>query len=314
VPQPATDAIDSDDTISVIIPSSGRGSSCRASISSALGQTLPPLEVIVVVDGDPDGYGDLLADLADDRVRVLWLDRHEGPSGARNAGVRAARGQIVAFLDDDDVWLPHKLQRQVATIAAVRSGHEEFVSSTAVIAVSPSGRADRWPGRDPLPRESVADFLVGLGRRTRRNRVLQTSTFVASAELARRTPMHGATYEDWEWLIRASRQARWVHLAEPLTIYALAPNTLSSRTSLAEGEAWLEALRPLLTDQAYAAACLTILARRGAALGGSRDLRRICCRSFQGRPGARQLLSFPFRVARIRLAQRWRTRGPFATV
>jgi glycosyltransferase involved in cell wall biosynthesis len=289
--------------VTVVIPSYNRPVACRGAILSALGQTLPPREVLLVVDGvDTHAYASLEDDIADKRLRVLRPGRQQGPSGVRNLGVAEASSPCVAFLDDDDYWLPDKLERQLAFVHQV-VGDAPFVSTTAIAALRVD-QATRWPLRDPSPGEPVADFLFGLGAPPRGGRVIQTSTFLTTRDLALATPMRGRAYEDWDWLIRASLAAPHVHVPEPLVIFHQAAGSLTSKLSLAEAEAWLEGLRPLISHEAYAAACLTVLANRGAVSGSSGDLMRIYRQSFQGKPHLRHLVEFPARVLSQRRKQR----------
>lgn len=96
----------------VIIATYNHAAFLGEAIRSALAQTAP-VEVIVVDDGSTDDTSDVLAEFASNtRVRVLHLD-HGGPSRARNAGLDAARGEFVMFLDADDVLLPIKVERQL---------------------------------------------------------------------------------------------------------------------------------------------------------------------------------------------------------
>src|SRR5690242_2816145 len=95
--------------VTVVIPSYNRSVGCRGAILSALGQTLPPREVLLVVDGvDTEAYADIEGEFADKRLRVLRPGRQHGPSGVRNLGAVEATSRCVAFLDDDDTWLPTK--------------------------------------------------------------------------------------------------------------------------------------------------------------------------------------------------------------
>ncbi|MGZ3420121.1 MAG: glycosyltransferase family 2 protein [Polyangiales bacterium] len=98
-------------TVSVVIPSYNHARFLPKAIESALGQTLKPLEVIVVDDGSRDSTGDVLAEYAD-RVTVV-RQKNSGVAAARNRGVAISRGDVIAFLDADDEWLPEKLEMQV---------------------------------------------------------------------------------------------------------------------------------------------------------------------------------------------------------
>ena len=98
--------------VSVIIPTYNRQHTLLAAIQSALSQTLPPLEVLVCDDGSTDGSAEAVAALDDPRVRWLTGPHAGYPAVPRNRGLREARGEWVAFLDDDDVWLPEKLAVQ----------------------------------------------------------------------------------------------------------------------------------------------------------------------------------------------------------
>src|ERR1700712_2915091 len=103
-----------DRRVSVVVPTRGRPSVVVGAVASALDQTVPPHEVVVVVDGPDDESVAALEALQDPRVRVHVHERRRGAGAARNTGVRLAEGVLVAFLDDDDRWLPTKLQRQIA--------------------------------------------------------------------------------------------------------------------------------------------------------------------------------------------------------
>jgi len=108
--------------VSVVIPTRDRHDLVVAAIRSAREQTYDNVEIVVVDDGSRPAL-DLPADLTGDpRVRVLRLDSPVGPASARNSGVAASRGALLAFLDDDDTWRPEKIARQVATLVAANEG------------------------------------------------------------------------------------------------------------------------------------------------------------------------------------------------
>jgi glycosyltransferase involved in cell wall biosynthesis len=106
--------------ISVVIPTFNRTQQVQAALRSVLAQTYPEFEVIVVDDGSTDGTGQALQMLISQegwngRVRYFFRP-NQGQSSARNMGIEKARGELVAFLDSDDIWLPEKLEWQVCAL------------------------------------------------------------------------------------------------------------------------------------------------------------------------------------------------------
>lgn len=118
--------------VSVIIPTYNRESYILEAVDSVLEQTAAPAEIIVVDDGSTDATARVLEPYRD-RLRYLHQE-NRGIGAARNTGVRYSRGDFVAFLDDDDVWLLDKLERQLAAFRETPSldavyGHgEQFIS------------------------------------------------------------------------------------------------------------------------------------------------------------------------------------------
>lgn len=98
-------------TVSVVVPCYNYARFVGEAIESALGQTVKPLEVIVVDNGSTDNTLEVLRAFGD-RIRVV-AQENRGQSGARNAGFEVARGELLALLDADDVWLPQKLEKQL---------------------------------------------------------------------------------------------------------------------------------------------------------------------------------------------------------
>lgn len=99
-------------TVSVIIPVFNGVSFIARAVQSALDQTYPPYEVIVVNDGSVDGTIDALA-VFGKKIKVISI-QNGGASNARNVGIRASSGEFIAFLDADDIWHKEKLIRQIA--------------------------------------------------------------------------------------------------------------------------------------------------------------------------------------------------------
>lgn len=106
-------------SISVVIPTHNRASMLLEALQSVFQQSLQPAEVLVVDDGSTDRTQEILAHLGN-TVQYLRLP-NSGVSGARNSGWRSAKGDWIAFLDSDDLWLPRKLERQINALAACPS-------------------------------------------------------------------------------------------------------------------------------------------------------------------------------------------------
>jgi glycosyltransferase involved in cell wall biosynthesis len=102
--------------VSVVIAAFDAERFVEEAIRSALDQTTPPDEVIVVDDGSADATA-AIAESIDERVTVLRCE-HRGPGPSRNVGIAVASRDLIAFLDADDLWLPRKLERQLAAFAA----------------------------------------------------------------------------------------------------------------------------------------------------------------------------------------------------
>lgn len=98
--------------VSVIIPSYNHATYIRQCVDSVLGQTCRDLEVIVVDDGSSDGSLEILQSYGD-AITLIYQD-NRGTQAARNAAIAASSGELIAILDSDDYWLPHKLAAQVA--------------------------------------------------------------------------------------------------------------------------------------------------------------------------------------------------------
>lgn len=116
-PPPAGASAPGSPHVSVVIPALDVAEHIGDSIESVLAQTHPPYEVIVVVDGPDNATADAVAAFGEP-VRMIRRETTEGPATARNRGIREARAGLIAFNDSDDVWLPEKLERQVAAFRA----------------------------------------------------------------------------------------------------------------------------------------------------------------------------------------------------
>jgi glycosyltransferase involved in cell wall biosynthesis len=147
-------------SVSIVVPTFNRLKYLRRTIESVFQQTFPDWELLIADDGstaETQAYLQALHDLP--RVRVLWLPHTGRPSVARNAALREARGEYIAFLDSDDVWLPAKLQVQIDSL---RSHPNRGWGYTRFVLVDESGIPTLWQRTHswPVPDGWIFDNLV----------------------------------------------------------------------------------------------------------------------------------------------------------
>lgn len=135
--------------VSVIVPTHNRPELLKRAVDSVLGQTYKDLEVIVVDDGLEERVDKIISGLNDSRLKYIQHSEEKGGSAARNTGIKNASGEFIAFLDDDDEWLPHKLATQMAQFESTPrnvgfcfSAVENVYSDRKYITTVPSGIGD----------------------------------------------------------------------------------------------------------------------------------------------------------------------------
>lgn len=187
-------------TVSVVVPVFNSDLHLLGrSLESALRQSLPPQQVLIVDDGSAANYRLALARFMADypSVEILWAPGNGGPGSARNLGWEKATGEFVAFLDSDDFWPLTKLRFQVDRMVladAVMSGGKKVYTSCSSF---PSG------GFGSQSRE----MFVSRWGMLLRNRVATSSVMVSRNATARFTAGRSFS-EDWELWIRLAREGR----------------------------------------------------------------------------------------------------------
>jgi glycosyltransferase involved in cell wall biosynthesis len=204
--------------VSVIVPAYNAERYLADAVRSVLGQTWHELELIVVDDGSTDGTGALADQLtaADPRARVIHK-RNGGPSSARNAGLAVAKGELLCFLDADDVFLPDKIERQAELL-------ELFPGCDLVFSDHYVGDAALTPlllmcKRPPFAIEEILSF---------RNWFAPMSPLLRSSLAAKIGGFDEelASSEDWDYWIRASQCGALSYLPGPVAVYRSHPGQL----------------------------------------------------------------------------------------
>lgn len=199
-------------SVSVIIPTYNYGRFIKAAIDSALGQTHAPLEVIVVDDGSTDDTAEVVAAFGE---RVNYIKQENaGVCAARNRGVAESRGELIAFLDADDIWEPTKIAKQVVKfddpeVGLVHCGMRVFDSDSG---------------------ETIEFHLEGSEADTVENLLLWKQPLIVgpggTVMVTRRAFDDAGDFdtrakvgEDWDFCYRVARKYKVGFVAEPLVNY-----------------------------------------------------------------------------------------------
>src|ERR1700742_1929906 len=188
--------------ISVVIPTRNRPALVLRAIESARRQTYRPIQIVVVVDGPDEASVKALQSVQDEHLKIVALQENVGGSEATNTGVRESGGEWIAFLDDDDEWLPEKLEKQMALLQGLPNKHA-FVACRFTERSGDEVRT--YPLRLPESGESIDNYMCRpRGLRTG-GELLQTSTLLVPRALLIEVPFVRGLKRghDLIWLVEA---------------------------------------------------------------------------------------------------------------
>jgi len=211
--------------VSVLVPTWNRAAFLRPAIESVLAQSFGDLEVIVIDDGSTDETPDVLAAVGDPRLRVLRLE-HGGISRALNRGLAAARGELVARLDSDDLWLPDLLALETGVLESrpdvevVYARAEEIDENGDRVDAAPRGRPGRYPG-EPFRSMLVEDFICNIAMLAPRRCFLEVGGYDETL----------ATSEDWHLWLRMAQRYRFAFLDRVVARYRRHGGNITSSRS-----------------------------------------------------------------------------------
>ena len=278
--------------VTVVIPTRRRPGLVLRALRSVLAQTHAALDVIVVIDGPDPETVDALDSWRDDRVSVMQTEVSSGAGAARNFAATLARGTWIAFLDDDDEWLPDKITRQLAAAA----GRDVLVTCRSLVR-TPAGE-ELWPRtlyESPLP---VDEYLFDRRTPFRGDAHVGTSTFLMPTTLFARTRFStDRQNEDTTLLLRVTKQAGAAVVMVPDALVVLykeeARESLGGRFDWREMLGWVDGMGELVTRRAYSGFCLIYLGSQAARRGDVRALPVLLGRAFaRGSPRPMHLLPF----------------------
>jgi len=217
---PEADARDIEAGVTVIIPTLNRRMLLLRTLHSVLAQTGVPVFVVVVDDGGDDGIEDAVEALGDPRVRLLRHENRRGVSAARNSGLALATTEWVAFVDDDDIWAPDKLQAQLAAIAADGSARWSCVGS---VNVDDEATVLWWA--DPLYERDLSRALL------RSNSIPGGGSGVlASTGISRAVGGFDETMSnlaDWDFYLRLAQRSPVAAVHAPMVGYLVHPGSMA---------------------------------------------------------------------------------------
>ncbi|MCO8275875.1 glycosyltransferase [Actinoplanes sp. TRM 88003] len=282
--------------VSVVIPTCNRPELATRAVRSALGQSHRDLEVIVVIDGPDDDTVAALNEIGDERLRVLVLPERGKAPNARNQGVAIAEGRYVALLDDDDEWMPDKIERQLELAGTATKASP--IVATRMISRTP--RADTvMPRRLPEPGEPLSEYLLVRRGLFYGDGFIQTSTIMAPTELLRRVPFTVGLrrQQELDWTLRALQHddVELLYAPEPLVLWHQDENRerISLQNPWEEQLAWARANRHLFTPRAYAAVTMSVISSMAAPTRDAKVFRELLSEARKnGQPGPLEYVTF----------------------
>jgi glycosyltransferase involved in cell wall biosynthesis len=270
--------------VSVIIPTYRRPDVIRDAVFSILEQTYPHIEVIVVSDG-PDPATAAAVQGIDERVVYHELEVNSGPAAARNAGVAISRGDWIGFCDDDDAWLPRKLEAQLAI--ADLADKKTLIACRCLY--RHSDREDIWPARPIGDKEDIADYILRRDSLFGHPGIMPIHSLLVPREIMLQVPLVSlADHEDWAWLLEAWHDAgaRVRFVWEPLVVYNIATESISRsrRMNWEDSMAFADDYRRWIGDRAYNSFLVTKVALKAKRRGDWHGLRVIASKVLANKP------------------------------
>ena len=215
--------------VDIVVPTYKRGELLRESLESIRQQTWSDWRCWVCDDDEQGGAAESIGDfLADQRFQYVAGNHCGAPAGPRNRGMKKGQGELIAFLDDDDTWLPEKLERQVGF----------FLEHPGCVLLGTNGY--RWDPREEFDKNRTPPYFLKSrywDRPVPYGAMFETNHFIVSSVMIRREVVGRSgmfnqrlkVAEDYElWLRVASLGEAW-NLREPLIIFRDTPPTYYKR-------------------------------------------------------------------------------------
>lgn len=198
-------------TVSVIIPTHNRANLLKRAIQSVREQTFKDLEIIIIDDASNDVTKNILQHFItlDKRIKVISNDKSQGGSKSRNIGINASRGEWIAFLDDDDIWLPQKIELQLNML----SYHPNAVACSSAYIVN-------YPFK--IKKNIFTPSQISLENLLKSNTLGGASVCICSASVVKQMGGFDETLksaQDWDLWVRLRLIGEIVSIKKPLVQY-----------------------------------------------------------------------------------------------
>lgn len=186
--------------VSVVIATYKRSGLVPRAIESVRKQTYRNVEILVVDDGSPDNTRAVVESIPDDRIRYIRHEKNKGLPAARNTGIRAAQGEYIAFLDDDDEWREDKLEKQLQAV----ENYDAVVCGALI-----SGRMRVLHNRPNVTLDDLRNYIPDPSGLLVKANVIKDLLFDESLKLG----------EDWDVFIRIAQRHTIGFIEESLVMY-----------------------------------------------------------------------------------------------
>lgn len=204
--------------VSVVIPTKNRANYLSSAIQSVLDQTFENSEILIIDAASTDNTGEVVSNFDDERIRYIRERKDRGPSTSRNIGIENSTGKFVAFLDDDDLWMPSKLEKQLDLI---NQNSDVGVVSTGAWMFNENGKMEIF---FPSVRGNIYPKIL------EKNYIGGCSTVLVRKECLKRVGMFDKNLpsgEDFDLWIRLAKHYEFDYVKEGLVLYRVHAKRIS---------------------------------------------------------------------------------------
>lgn len=208
--------------ISIIIPYYNAKKFIIETVESVINQTYKNIEIIIVDDGSNDNVEKILKDYIASKKLTLIKKKNGGPASARNIGIKYASGDLIAFLDADDIWLPEKLEKQISLVNKHKKPIITFTRKFFLVNNKSVNENEKLYQGEIYKKLLKSNFITNSSVIIDKKIINDIGLLNESKELV--------GVEDYEYWLRASKKYNFYFVDEPLVKYRTHNDQLTKRT------------------------------------------------------------------------------------